>query len=292
MRHIIGDNNAIIRNMGKNMDRIETQSPSLPPKDRQICEPIGEVILGLVDPKMLNREQFNQSPDILFHGAGSDFIFSRNFVYEHFDNPGSHTIGAGFYTTDRRIEAEKYSKARRRRGEKTNVLELLPYKARMLDLRTKDNSKINAHVPPDFFQKYVKFIDQEFKAQWANYNPQEDVNFINTCARDGDFVEERAKRVKKLNSNQRDERYKSILKNLKQGEEPIYLRQMLSLEGSRRYSEYAAHTFSKFMKQDGFDGIIYIEGGDIKEQQNPVSFVFFNLDKIGTYDTWHTEVNK
>lgn len=64
---------------------------------------------------------------------------------------------------------------------------------------------------------------------------------------------------------------------------------MLSVEGDPKESKYASKIFSDFMLTEGYDGIIYIEGGDHPEHKAPVSFVFYNLDKIGTYDTWKPE---
>lgn len=70
-----------------------------------LLEPIGVRVIGEVDPRTLTEEQFRNSPNLLFHGAKEDFVFSRDFDYENFQNPGGFTIGAGFYTTDNEEEA-------------------------------------------------------------------------------------------------------------------------------------------------------------------------------------------
>ena len=40
------------------------------------------------------------------------------------------------------------------------------------------------------------------------------------------------------------------------------------------------------MQKEGYDGIIYIEGGDIPEQKNPTTYVFYDLEKVGTFESW------
>lgn len=54
------------------MDPIPPETPTL----REI-EPIGDVILGEIDPRNLTREEFEKSPDLLFHGAKEYFNFSQ-----------------------------------------------------------------------------------------------------------------------------------------------------------------------------------------------------------------------
>jgi hypothetical protein len=45
-------------------------------------------------------------------------------------------------------------------------------------------------------------------------------------------------------------------------------------------------TFTNFMKSLGFDGLIYIEGGEGPNRKDHNSFVFYNLKKVGTYEYW------
>ena len=46
--------------------------------------------------------------------------------------------------------------------------------------------------------------------------------------------------------------------------------------------------FSNFMQQEGYDGIVYIEGGEGAKRQNSQSYVFYNLERVGTYDSWQS----
>ena len=73
---------------------------------KEFIAPIGDVVIGKVDPSIITREQFENSPELLYHGTGeSAFSFRRDTVFE---NPVSATIGEGFYTTDNRTDAEAY----------------------------------------------------------------------------------------------------------------------------------------------------------------------------------------
>lgn len=271
--------------MEDTVDQKESQMTETVPRETHL-EPIGDIVIGNVDPKTLTKEQFEQSSGLLFHGAGKDFSFSQEFRYEDFLNPGSHTIGSGFYATDRKEEAEKYSQARR--GERIVVVSILPYQARMLDLRARDNPGINAPVPQDFFESYLEFIKEDFQSRWGGYNSREDSDFINLHKPDDEvFADERMKRVNRFWQYHFAQTYLGVLRRLKQSQKPVELRSMLSIFGEAGISEYASLLFPKFMIQRGYDGVIYIEGGDISGQSKPTSYAFFNLKKIGTYETWH-----
>ncbi|OGY11171.1 MAG: hypothetical protein A3H88_01100 [Candidatus Blackburnbacteria bacterium RIFCSPLOWO2_02_FULL_44_9] len=48
-------------------------------------EVVGERTLGSVNPQTLTREEFESSPDLLFHGSSGPFVFSRGFDYQDMD---------------------------------------------------------------------------------------------------------------------------------------------------------------------------------------------------------------
>ena len=68
----------------------------------------------------------------------------------------------------------------------------------------------------------------------------------------------------------------------------VDLREMLSANGDGNISEFGSKLFRKFMLDSGYNGIIYIEGGDHPDQPYSPSHVFFNLQNLGDYTTWHT----
>jgi hypothetical protein len=43
------------------------------------------------------------------------------------------------------------------------------------------------------------------------------------------------------------------------------------------------------MLSQNYDGIVYNEGGDHPDQEHTTSYVFYNPEKIGTYETWHQD---
>lgn len=227
-------------------------------------EPIGERILGSKDPRLLTPEEFNSSPDLLFHGALSPFEFQRKIIL----GPNSQTIGAGFYVTDDRENAELYSKTRKKFQGEPYVMVVLPYHAKVLDMRTKSNSKMNAPVTAQFLIEYRDFIARqiqiEFPEGWTNPTP-----------------------------GKKNDRYRNLTDSrstlnrfLYFNKGPISLREMISYNGNPRASEALAGDFTRFMIQKGYDGLVYNEGGDTFGQET-TSYVFYNLEKIGTFDTWH-----
>ncbi len=46
--------------------------------------------------------------------------------------------------------------------------------------------------------------------------------------------------------------------------------------------------FSNFMVSEGYDGLVYIEGGEGAKAQNHPSSISYNLEKFGTYDNWQS----
>ena len=234
---------------------------------RELLEPIGDVVIGKVDPRTLSRVEFERSSELLFHGAESDFAFQRKII----SGPNSQTIGDGFYTTDDKKNAEFYSNIRKSFKGEPVILSLLPYKAKMLDFRTKDNPTINAPVSPDFIIEYRDFIISIIKSQFPNGQP--------------DFKTDYQKAYYFQNLSN----YRSTLNKLIFGGKPIELRQILSLEGNATNSEFGASFFTDFMLKKGYDGVISNEGGDHPDQRHTTSYVFYNLEKLGTYDVWHTD---
>jgi len=252
-----------------------------------LLEPIGVRVIGEVDPRTLTEEQFRNSPNLLFHGAKEDFVFSRDFDYENFQNPGGFTIGAGFYTTDNEEEARHFSRARQDNSSETRVvLPILPYQARIFDLRARNNQSVNAPVPNEIFQGYLNFIESKFGPKYEGYNPQEDKDFINRHSpTDETSRNERIKRSNRLLNFMSSKNYLESLRRLKRRGTPINLRSMLSEMGDK-HRGYASFLFPEFMQKEGYDGIIYIEGGDIPEQKNPTTYVFYDLEKVGTFESW------
>ncbi len=270
-------------------------------------EAIGLVILGQINPINLKRDEFSNSPDLLFHGAEKDFVFRRDFKYDQQKNSHSHTVGQGFYATPDRVDAALYSEAFGMK-DKPIVVEILPYQARMFDFR-EASLACNANVPPSLLERYIRYNHAQFNQEWETYNPEADNEFLKTHPPDqlvpreileqattfedmfatvpSPHSEEREIRGDRLASFSDATNYLNVL-DLCTGK-GIDLRRMLSLVGDPNRSEYASRMFRSFMLSEGYDGVIYIEGGDHPEhmKRKPVSVVFFNVNTIGTFETWN-----
>lgn len=232
---------------------------------KDVLELIGDVVIGKVDPRTLSREEFEESPDLLFHGAASDFEFERQLV----SGSNSATIGLGFYTTDDLVNAEEYSRIRLNYKGNPTIIKILPYQARMLDQRSSNNHRINTPVSIDFARDYRDFVVARIKSLYPDGRPS-----LESDQQGALFYQDLSN-------------YRNVLNRLIFSGEPIQLRQLLSIFGTERDSEFGAEYFTDFMLEKGYDGLIYNEGGDSPSQKHTTSFVFYNPDKIGTFEAWH-----
>lgn len=115
-------------------------------------EPFKDIILGKIDPKTQTEKEFNNSPDILYHGTGDpNFFLNQAIDYEKFERPVSATLGEGFYCTDSEVEARIFSEVRQTSKSGPIVIRLQPYEARMLDTRL--NNTTNVSVPRKFLEE-------------------------------------------------------------------------------------------------------------------------------------------
>jgi hypothetical protein len=232
--------------------------------------PLGERIIGLRDPRLMTKEEFDQSPEILYHGTfDPNFHYNPLFNYDSEEyinySDGSQTLGVGFYTTDDLYAAEQYSLVRKGLTGPPIIQRFLPYNAKMYDFRTADG-KTNAFVPREFFDKWFEY----FKDYCQNLDRSKLPWFIK------DMLEKHYLHLNKLASTK----------------EQFDLRVMLGtaphpvLKSPNWPSPPYMITFTNFMKSLGFDGLIYIEGGEGSNRKNHNSFVFYNLKKVGTYEYW------
>ncbi len=243
--------------------------------------PRGEVILGQTDPRKLSAQDFYQSPDRLYHGT-SDPNFKLDRLYDYTSPDAmdhSQTVGEGFYTTDSEQDAQLFAQAFSANGSVNKVVEILPYQARMFDFRSQDK-RVNAAVPEWFKQKYL-----DWYRNWHQVEHGYDYKDYQSPGSDGKFNRFQYSCYK----------YGLVLERLL-NQDKVDLRALLSVTGKSGASQFASRIFREFMLSQGYDGLIYIEGGDHRDHKNPVSYVFFNLDKIGDYSAWHagetTEINQ
>lgn len=126
--------------------------------------------MGERDPRVLTKEEFDQDPNLLFHGSPREILFDQEFDYANPRNihetmsDGSATLGSGFYSIASKDEATNYSVIRQASDRaQAHVLSLLPYQAKMLDLRSRTRPEINGDLPAEFMQKWRLRFKQEVR---------------------------------------------------------------------------------------------------------------------------------
>ena len=233
-----------------------------------ITTPRGEVIIGSTDPRGLTRKGFLQSPDLLFHGAAREFDFNPQFSFSDDHYMTDHTIGIGFYTTNDSEVAEDYSQIRQRGDDRPAVIPVLPYAARMYDFRAVEDPENNGLMPSDMIRDFSDYYRKWMK---ENFPQAEKISGMNQ--RRYNICLEFAMNLEALSDKNTPYDLRGVLDPEHLGHNP-----RVPMVGA----------FTRFMRGKGFDGIIYLEGGEYQHHKNAASFVFFNLDKVGTYDSWQT----
>lgn len=218
----------------------------------------------------MSREEFLSSSDALYHGGTKPLELKHVFDYRaeeyHREHDGSATLGFGFYATDSREDAEHYSRVRGVRSTERHVATLLPFDARVLDLRAEHDKTCNAPVPRD--------IAEAWKAAFLAY-------YHVRTRRDG-FVG--------AIFDGFEDQYAAFLEKAL-ALPAIDLRKLLGTTPDRALGSPNCatppwmHLFADFMRQQGYDGLVYNEGGE-GWQSTVASYVFYNLEKIGTYESW------
>jgi hypothetical protein len=185
----------------------QDSSSSLPEgESNKDLVPIGDRILGVNDPRKMSRQEFDSSPDLLFHGAVGPFVFERKII----SGPNSQTVGVGFYATDDRENASLYSKIRKNFQGEPDVVKMLPYQARVLDLRSQDNPQVNTPVTQEFITKYRDYVIAQLQSRFPDGQPDVTTDWQNTL------------RFQKLTG------YRSRLNGLIFGQGRVDLREMMT----------------------------------------------------------------
>jgi len=232
-------------------------------------EAVGVRIIGEVDPRTITREVFEKSPELLFHGSRKPINFSPEFNYgskEYLTASSSATLGLGFYAIADRNEAINYSNVRPSLSGSVqrDVAHILPYKARMLDLRRKNKLNENAPVPRELVIKWRERFLADLKTKTRTESTESMLE---------EFQDEW------------ENEYTEFLNQIVTKNREVDLRTLL--DTVRYPSPSWTALFSDFMREEGYDGVVYNEGGERKEGRGGASYVFYNLSKIGTYENWN-----
>lgn len=151
----------------------------------------------------------------------------------------------------------------------------MPYQAQMLDLRLKNDPEKNGDIP------------RELAAEWIEMYR---ANLPGMLERSQD----KPFRMRRVLENTYQE-YLRLLEGIMKSEH-FTLRELLGTEfnsniphSMERGNPFWASLFSTFMVKQGYDGVIQIEQSERQKDKYPPTYVFYNLEKIGDYDTWHAE---
>ncbi len=245
--------------------------------------PVGIRTIGKEDPRTLSKEGLEQHPDLLFHGAIAHFEFDPQFDYSDPKNiqnnlgDGSLTLGAGFYAIPSREAATGYALVRMPKNQTDPaVLRLLPYQARMLDLRSRLHPETNGDLPQAFFEKWRAVFTAEVERRAAILNAKEKPTGVERGFQ------------KKLKD------YQNLLDQLAATKKTYPVRVILGTETDptlpfptlNMTSPPWVGLWSRFMKEQGVDGLICHEGSEELEGANGTTYVFYNLKKIDTVEHW------
>lgn len=238
---------------------------------------IGEVVLGKIDPKTLTEKEFNKSEELLYHGAFKEFIYSRTGDYDWRANTFGDTwadYGEGFYTTDKLDQAKNYSRERKKYDEKRKheeplVYSFLPFKARMLDVRDRNNPEGLGVLPTTFVEGWIKYLEKYLleEKNFANIDPPRGAELIKRGIKEN-FLD----RVEAALRENQDITIRGGFRDY-----GIFLPNMNGLieQPSRN-----------FMLSRGYDGMIYREGGEGEKREGLTGYVFYNYQVIDTWEGW------
>ncbi len=235
-------------------------------------QPVELLVLGQKSP--LEIDPTNPGDNVaLYHGAGKPLRVNLNYTFaEDSDQPdGSITLGTGLYTTDDKEQAQKYSDLRGKITGSGFVSAVIPYQAKMLDLRG------HRPVPEPLFQAWADHWLAHFGEIESKYQAKTKKTMLDEL-----IYEEGLK-------------YSSFLKSIRQITDDSSKREIRYVLGTMNIPEYRISqglgpiqntVFRDFMLSLGVDGLIAQEGGDSREFGSANSFVFYNYATVGTIEDW------
>ncbi|KKW45265.1 MAG: hypothetical protein UY97_C0028G0003, partial [Parcubacteria group bacterium GW2011_GWB1_57_6] len=231
-----------------------------------------EVIeLGSIDPTTVDLENRVPGVTVLYHGSSRPLRVSLDYdpsLDEEAD--ASETLGTGLYTTDDKNQAQLYANLRRR-PQGGYVSTIIPYRARMLDLRNE------RPVPEALFQAWVDYWLNVFERKKATYGSKSDKTMKDEIL--FGFQQDYTNFLLAIRNNPPDSKKRQIRYILATMNIPEYgISQGLGPIQNRYFAE--------FMRSLGIDGIIAPEGGDSGEFGSSDSFVFYNYGVVGTKEDW------
>lgn len=255
---------------------------------REYREPIGMRTIGSVDPRQLTQAEFLRSPECVYHGARSGFELDQYFDFSDAKNyrdtflgEGGLTIGAGLYATPDRVAAEDYVQVRgTHRGR---LYTLLPYKARMLDLRDKRDPRFNGEVPRELVEEWAEVVRAKCRIEHEKAKQKSELTFGEELMLE--WWDEYMNRLDCIVKTGNTYSLRSILAT---GDDEDARQELPRMHFTAPAPPWVV-LWTKFMLYKGIDGVLYHEGGESDNIESSLNAVFYNMEKVGTYASWHRE---
>ncbi len=234
-------------------------APTIETEKERVLEELPVEVVGDIDPMTLTAEQFEQTAWLYHAARKGDFSVESQFDYEKSEMVDGATLASGLYTTVSNEHANKYASIR----PDAKVFKLMPFQARMLNLTSSKEVK-NVSIPKEIVKDWLDFARKRVLDRAINSN------YLVT------------------------ERLNEVLSLMPQLETKDFVDLRRDILGTETYPfSMVEDIWREFCKKNGWDGIVYVEGGEdsfSKEQDR--SYVFYNLEKIGTYQDWQTRSDK
>lgn len=267
------------------MERVLEQSMA----ERPYRKPVGMRVIGHQDPRRLTFRDFCLSPDRVYHAARTAFELDPFLDYDATSvfettvvGDGGMTLGAGLYTTPDEREAQNYLLKRGGGHEGSRLYTLVPYRARVLDLREASDPENNGHVPGELVKEWTQLVEGAYKRLQHKLRQQEKLSFGDEM--DLDWWQQYLARLNVIQQNGRTYNLRTILGTGDTAEAKRELPPMVSAAAPPWIT-----LWTRFMLYKGIDGVIYHEGSEVEAGKNSANVVFYNLAKVGTYASWHRE---
>ncbi|MEO6729008.1 MAG: hypothetical protein ABIM99_03735 [Candidatus Dojkabacteria bacterium] len=234
----------------------------------------------------LEKPEVTYFEGILYHGAKKELTFSKDFDYSDpnssFD--GSFTLGEGMYLTDNRELAKSYSNVRQHNSGQHLVYSAHAPNCKFLDFRGEHgNVPVEGQMLIDWERTYSDYLNKLELEEPISEEEYEDV-VINGRTR---------RKFNRALLEREDLRvYGKYLKALAVGNIKVDLRVMLGSapggdlpknDSGYEGGDYAppwSSLFRRFIIGQSYDGIIYNEEGEGKDDGNHPTYVVYKLEAI------------
>lgn len=219
-------------------------------------------LIGDIDPSTLTKEEFDQQA-WLFHGARNpNFRVTETYDYYGKDYMNDATLGTGLYTTTDKELATNYARTR----PNGTLWKLMPFQARMLNLTSRDERMLTLTFPRELLDEWIDFAQPQI---WDRARSEDVTHEVR------DRLDEVLSRMAQLPTKQF-----------------VDLREDILDTGNGQLT-VVDDIWKEFCQSKGFDGLIFVEGGDdAATRKNDRTYVFYNTSKIGTFEDWQRRKSK